>query len=312
MSYIPLPKNIAGDAVLVEQKAGTSSTVDDGDLSLTVDTDKGPIDVRMLDGDGNPLSSTYDPNTNSHILDIHDADIHNGAVNRYLHQHGGTTTTISTASAVNDYIINVANTAGLIVGDSLHINTGSVEFTHPEIIAVGAGSPGTLTLDRRLDQAHDIGDEVTNAVIDLASQIGTLAAPQLYAAWPEPGEIWHITNLTLAMGHGTAGDFGLFGNIAALTNGVVVRVRINGNYGTLTNWKTNGDINVDTGEVSFHTRSSGGGTFGTAANGAFKARTGAVMRLDGSTNDQFEIYVQDDLTTLDFWNMKVQGHLEGS
>jgi len=37
MSYIPLPQNVAGDAVLVEQKSGTSSTVDDGGGTLTVD-----------------------------------------------------------------------------------------------------------------------------------------------------------------------------------------------------------------------------------------------------------------------------------
>ena len=113
------------------------------------------------------------------------------------------------------------------------------------------------------------------------------------------------------MGHGSAGDFGLFGNVAALTNGVLLRVKIGGNYGTLTNWKTNGDINVDTGEVTFHLRSGGGGTHGTAANGAFKDRTHAVMRLDGDLGDQFEVYVQDDLTGLSFFNMKVQGHIEG-
>ena len=96
-----------------------------------------------------------------------------------------------------------------------------------------------------------------------------------------------------------------------MTNGVVLRVRVNGQYGTLTNWKTNGEINVDTGEVTFHLRSGGGGTHGTSGNGAFKGRTGAVMRLDGDNGDRFEVYVQDDLTGLFFWNMKVQGHLEG-
>ena len=138
----------------------------------------------------------------------------------------------------------------------------------------------------------------------------TLAAPQEYWAGPEPGEIWHISNLTLAMGHSSAGDFGLFGNQPKLPNGVQLRARNNGQYGTLTNWKTNGEINVDTGEVDFHLRSGGQGTYGTSANGAFKTRTGAVLRLNGDTEDRFEVYVQDDLTGLAFWNMKVQGHLE--
>jgi len=244
-------------------------------------------------------------------INVHDADVHVNAVNKSLHQHTAVTTTISTASDVDDYELIVVNTNGFVIGDSLHINTGNEELTHPVITNITGAIGGTLTLDRRLDRAHDVGGTVTVSVVDLASQVGTLAAPQIYWAGPSAGEIWHITNLTLAMGHGTAGDFGLFGNIAALTNGVILRVKVSGNYGTLTNWKTNGEINVDTGEVAFHTRSSGGGTHGTAANGAFRDRTGAIMRLDGDLGDRFEIYVQDDLTTMSFWNMKVQGHIEG-
>jgi len=244
-------------------------------------------------------------------ISIHDADVHNLAVNHYLHQHDAVVvTTISTASAVNDYVINIADTTGFSVGDAIDINTTTIEPTHPTIIAIGAGTPGTLTLDRRLDLAHLVGDVVTKIVIDLSAQIGTLASPEVYSAGPPAGVIWHITNLTLAMGHSSAGDFGLFGNLAALTNGVILRIKVSGDYGTLTNWKTSGDINVDTGDVDFHLRSGGGGTHGTASNGAFKARTGAVMRLDGDEGDVFQVYVQDNLTTLAFWNMKIQGHVE--
>ncbi len=243
-------------------------------------------------------------------MDIHDADVHRRAVNSYVHQHTAIATTISADSSPNDYVIGVANTAGFSAGDTIDINTTTIETTHPTIVGVTPGTPGSFELDRRLDVAHFAGDEVVQAIINLSSQIGTLAAPQEYAAGPPPGEVWHILNLTLAMGHSSAGDFGLFGNLPKLTNGVILRVRINGQYGTLTNWKTNGEINVDTGEVFFHARSGGQGTHGTAANGAFKTRTGATMRLDGDTNDVFEVYVQDDLTGLAFWNMKIQGHIE--
>jgi len=268
----------------------------------------------IRDGDGNPLSSHYNPVTDEHILDIHDADVHNRAVNKYVHQHTVTNTTISTASSPNDYQLIVADTTGFLQGDSIHINTGSVEATHPTIVNVPTGAPGTLVLDRRLDKAHGIGDTITRVIIDLSSQVGTLASPQEYFAGPEDGEVWHIQNLTLAMGHNSAGDLGKFGNIDALTNGILLRVKINGVYGTLTNWKSNGDIDVDTGEVRFYSRSGGQGTYGTSTNGAFKQRTGAIMRLDAATGDRFETYVQDDLTTgapdIAFINMKVQGHIE--
>jgi len=245
-------------------------------------------------------------------LAVHGSDIHNNAVNAYVHQHTAVTTTVSTDSNAGDYQIEVADTTGFTVGTAIDINTTTMETTHPTIVAVTPGAPGTLELDRRLDKAHSIGDVITKVIIDLAAagQVGTLADPQEYSAGPPPGEVWHITNLTLAMGHSSAGDFGLFGNIAALTNGVILRVKIGGNSGTLTNWKTSGEIDVDTGAVSFHARSGGQGTHGTAANGAFKTRTGAVMRLDGDKGDQFIVDVQDNITGLIFWNMKVQGHRE--
>jgi hypothetical protein len=314
MSWFPFPLNGTKTAVIVEQLKAIfidSSTpinvLVDGSTPVEVNVQQ-PVNVNGHDGNGNPLSSLFDAATGEYIQNVHVEDVHHRAVNKYLHQHTATETTISTASAVNDFAINVADTAGFIVGNSLHINTGSVETTHPVITAITPGTPGVLTLDRRLDVVHPKGDIVTNAIIDLASQVGTLAAPQIYQAGPEPGEIWHITTITLAMGHSSAGDFGLFGNQGAFINGAVLRARVNGNYGTLTNWKTNGDIDLDTGGVTFPPRSGGGGTYGTSSEGPFKFRTGAVMRLVGDNGDRFELYVQDDPTGLNFWNMKVQGH----
>lgn len=268
--------------------------------------------VNLIGTQGQPLSSYYNPATGDYILNIHDADVHTRAVNKYLHQHSATvSTTISTENALNDIQLEVADTDGFIKGNALHINTGSVEPTHPIITNI---TPGILVLDRRLDVVHGVGDTVVPTVINMASQNGTLANPQEYWAGPEPGEVWHLTTVTLAMGHNSAGDLGLFGNLDALTNGMVLRVKVGGVYGTLTNWKTNGDIELDTGDVKFPTRSGGGGTHGTTANGAFKGRTGAVMRLVGDNGDRFEVYVQDPLDAgapdLLFMNMKVQGHFE--
>ena len=113
------------------------------------------------------------------------------------------------------------------------------------------------------------------------------------------------------MTHGTAGDLGLFGNLSPLTNGVTVRVKINGKYGTFTNWKTNADIKDDMFDVEFDSRAGGQGNFGTSGRGSFN-KTGSVLRLDAATNDRFEVYVQDTLTGqgLSTWTLKVQGHPE--
>lgn len=264
--------------------------------------------VPMLDGNGNPLSSYYSAQTNQYVLNIHDADVHTSIVNQYIHQHTATQTTLAADTAVNDTSFTVVSAVGFVIGDYIHINTTSIETTHPTIINIVGN---VITIDRRLDVIHLTGDEVIKVIVNmsLAGQAGTLAAPQEYFAGPPPGEVWHLTRLLFEMTHGTGGDLGLFGNIAALTNGVLIRARINGNYGTLTNWKTNANIKTDMFDVVFDLRSGGGGTHGTTGRGTFK-EAGAIIRLDGDTYDQFELYVQDDITALNTFTMKVQGHLE--
>lgn len=267
------------------------------------------LNSALHDGDGNPLNAYHDLDTDTYVLDVHVADVHNQIVNRHIHQHTLIETTLAVTSAVNDYQITVVSAAGFAVNDYLHINTTDFETTHPRINNIVGN---VFTLDRRLDVAHLAGDTITKAIINmaLAGQIGTMAVPQEYAMWPEPGLIFHITRILFAMEHGTAGDLGLFGDLAPLVNGVLIRVKINGQYGTLTNWKTNADIKTDMFDVEFDARSGGGGTWGTSGRGTF-TETGAVLRLNGDTDDRLEIYVQDDITGLDSFTMKAQGHLEG-
>jgi hypothetical protein len=278
------------------------------DTSSLIITETDPIKTALHDGLGNPISSL------GGAIDAHMADVHHHIINKYVHQHTTIETTLSTATIGDgsEYEIDVADTTGFAVGDYIHINTTSTESTHPVITAIIPGAPGSFTLDRRLDKAHSIGDSITKSIVDMAlsGQVGTMATPQEYAAWPEPGEVWHITRLLFSMTHGSAGDLGLFGNLTALTNGMLIRVKINGQYGTLTNWKSNSDIKIDMFDVEFDNRSGGQGSFGTSGRGTF-LKTGATLELNGDTGDRFEVYIQDDITALGFFGMKIQGHLAG-
>ena len=244
----------------------------------------------------------------NNALDIHDANSHRSIVNRYAHQHTATVTTLAADSAINAYQITVASATGFAVGNYIHINTTTEETTHPKITAI-AGA--VFTLDRRLDNVHLIGDSVTKSILDMSTTAGTMAAPQEYWAGPPAGSVWHLTRLLFSMVHGTAGDLGLFGNLTALTNGAVLRVRLNGIYTTLTDWKTNADFKSDMYDVDFDARSGGGGVYGTSGRGTFKA-SGSVVRLDGDTSDRIEVYIQDDITALNLFRMKFQGHLENA
>jgi hypothetical protein len=270
-------------------------------------TETNPLPLGLFDGYGNPIGSLKG------ALNIHDADVHNSIVNKYIHQHTATVTTLAANSAIDTDTLSLASGAGLAALDYIHINTTSLETTHPRILssvpAFPTSAPVVVTLDRRLDVAHFTGDEVTKVLLDMSILVGTLAAPQIYYAGPPPGEVWHITRILFSMTHGTSGDLGLFGNLAALTGGCVLRGRVNGGYATLTNWKTNSDIKSDMYDVDFDSRSSGGGTYGTSGRGTF-TNAGAVIRLDGDTSDRIELYVQDDITALNIFTIKAQGHQE--
>lgn len=253
------------------------------------------------------LTGTVSPiNGLGGAINIHDADVHGSVVNRYIHQHTGTITTLTADSNAGDYQLVVASTAGFSVGDPVHINTTTIESTHPIITAI-VGS--TLTLDRQLESPHLIGDSVEVAITNMATQIGTMATPEIYYVGPPAGEVWHITRILFELTHGTAGDLGLFGDQPALTNGVVLRSYIDGVYHVFTNWKDNSDMKVDMYDVEFDPRSGGGGSYGTTGRGTFK-KAGVVVRLDGDSGDELQVMVQDDLTGLVSFTMKAQGHQE--
>ena len=274
-----------------------------------------PASVRANDGLGNPLSSHYDVATGQYMLNIHDAHVHNRVINKEMHRHTGvsTTLTVATTGSGTEYQISIADATGFNNNDYLHIEDGTPESTHPKILssvpALPTTGPAVFTLDRRIDFAHPIGATVEQSDLDLRGTIGTLAAPIEYWIGPPAGEVWHIMRILFGMSHGASGDLGKFGGITALTNGCLMRVRINGAYGTFTNWKTNENIKTDMFDVEFDARSGGGGAYGTSGRGSFY-RTGSVLRLDGDTNDRLEFYVQDDLTGLATFTMKAQGHPE--
>jgi len=233
------------------------------------------------------------------------------AISQSIHRHT-TPSTVLTVPTIGDgtvYQITVADATGFVVGDYIHVNTTSVETTHPKITAISSPTGvSTFTLDRRLDRAHSIGDAISKAILNLATiTTGAMATPVEYYAGPPVGEVWYITRLIISMTHGTAGDLGKFGGITALPNGILIRVKINGMYSTLTNWKTNMDMKADVYDVVFDDRASGSGIYSTSAKGDFKA-IGVEVRLDGALSDRIELYVQDNLTGIVTLTAKAHGH----
>ena len=259
-------------------------------------------EVRLTDGYGNPIGSFRG------AIDIHNADVHREIVNRVFHLHTGVITTFAADAPAGSTEIELASATGFAVNDYLHIENGVVEQVHPRINSL-VGT--TATLDRPLDNGFVIGDSIDQALVSM-NVLGSLASPVSFKVVPSSSEVMHLTRILIEITHGTAGDNGLFGDLTALLNGVVLRRYdgATGTYSTFTNWKTNSDMVTDMYDVTYSARSGGGGSYGTNGRGDF-TQAGAIVYLDGSAGDYVEVLVQDDLTGLDSFSIKAQGHLEG-
>ena len=240
------------------------------------------------------------------FLSIHDADVHNIPFNEFFHNHTGVDALLAVAVTAGDTNITVDDATGFVVGDTVQIEDGVIETTFPTITNIAST---VFTLDRPLDFSFDINDTVE--VVDEGMDVNaSLASPVSFKLIPDGTQLWHVISVTISMVHSSAADDSKFGDIAALTNGIVFR-GYNGTanrYRTLTNWKTNGDIKLDFGEVTYSDK-AGGGAHGTQGIVSIKFRAGAVPSIDGNKGDFLEILIQDDITGLSSIKIKSQGHI---
>ncbi len=242
-------------------------------------------------------------------INVHNADVHRAIFNDFVHRHTGTNTTLSAQATAGDISLSVNSTTGFAIGDYIHLGplTGSLEPVHLRVTAIVAGT--TLTLDRPLDHTWAASTLVTQTVVNLASTAGTLASPISYKYWAYPGRVEHVKRFIISMTHTSAGTDDNFGNLSALTNGVVLRVQSDGVVSTYTNWKRNSDLILDMFDIVY-TDKAGPSSFGLRGNGEFNP-IGSIAYLDGNQGDYVELLVQDNLTALTSFRVKVQGHIEG-
>lgn len=247
----------------------------------------------------------------SGALNVHVAEVHTSPINDYFYLYTGINTTLSANASIGAISITVSSAVGFSIGDTIELNSSSSINTHFTKIVNIVGS--VLYLNRPLGHSRVIGDTVKKIQTNIKTTAGSMASPISYKAKPSLLGTWNILSISIDMTFGTAGDLGLFGNQTALTNGCVLR-RYDGasaTYSTVGVWQSNSDISLDASSVTFQTRSGGGGTYGMTAK-LSGLDYGAIIKLDYSAGDYLELLVQDDITALILFRVKVQGHLEGA
>lgn len=211
-------------------------------------------------------------------------------------------TTASTEATLN-YTFEATGGHGIVVGNELLL-LDVIADRALQLVVVGVAT-NTITIDRPIDHVFPSSTTLGRIVTSDMSILGSLVSPQIFTFRAGTAPV-DITRLMLEMIDDTSMDDGKFGGIAALTNGLVLRL-YNGRHKTIFNFKTNGDIKEFCYDVSYADKAPAG-QFGLSSRITFggQDKHGVVIRLSGA--DVLQWVVQDDLTGLTHLSGAVQGH----
>ena len=241
------------------------------------------------------------------VLGVHIEHLHQRIWNHYFNQRTGVETTLNGATAVNARTLIFTDASSFSVGSKIDIFLGSVHQHIYRTITVIATN--TVTIDAGIDIALTDGSEIKEVIFNMA--VDGSATPQIYNVRSTIGEKVDIIRLLLQLVDATAADDSKFGGMTALTNGVHLRKNINDgeSYQTISIWKANKDMKEDMFNLDY-TDKAGPSNHGVNGRWSIFDGTGAVINIDGDNAESVELVIQDNLTDLIDFQMKMQGHIE--
>lgn len=222
------------------------------------------------------------------------------------------TATVLTGVTIDDESIDIETTGVTPVATNFIFLREGIHYYQAEIDTVTpiAGNQYTLDVAMPFDFAF-----TTSATVDLQNvdmDVNGSSTPVEFELTAKDNDLFafDITRMMISMVLATAGDDGLFGDLAALTNGTYFRVD-NGITNNLYNAKDNSDFAQEGFDATYVSRSGGGGSFGMRARITFNGgdKRGVVKRLKFATSDKFTGTVRDNLTTLNKFRVKLQGQV---
>jgi len=201
--------------------------------------------------------------------------------------------TLATDVTIDTYAVTLVAGHGVVVGNILCFKEGS-HFLQAEVITVVVNA---ITIDRPLDFAFTTAANIERTTHNM--NVDGSVTPQIFRISPANLTInFKITKIIFNIKDNTAMDTSMFGGLATLTNGIVVRKK-DGTYKNYFNVKDNGDFLHHCTIVEFIDKAPAG-TYGFRAIKKFAGfdNHGVVVELANSTTDELQIIIQDDLTGL--------------
>lgn len=211
-------------------------------------------------------------------------------------------TSLTSNIIVGSKTINVVNATGATPGDCIDIFENGRVFQAIVQTVVGLA----ITFSVPSDQAF-----TTAAIVNIGKwnmNINGSVTSKVYEVGPPPGVKWDITKVVFGITDNSAMDYSTFGGMAALANGLVLRIK-DGYYKTLFVVNDNGGMS-ERGDVEYSPKAPSG-SYGLKFIKRYSGQEnhGVTLRLDGDTNDKLEILIQDDLTPLIKLAALAHGHV---
>jgi hypothetical protein len=210
------------------------------------------------------------------------------------------TFTLALAPTVDTYTFDAVAGHTIAIGEIVNIEEDGRTYKATVLNVV----VNTITVDSPFDYPFTTAAVCNNGT----DQMNVVGAPTVYHISPPPGR--DITRIIFAIVDSGAMDDTLFGSGAALTNGIVLRVkRADGTFWNIFNAKTNGDFGLEAFDIEYSVK-AGAGNDGFRCRRTFGSlgKNGAVIRLDGNGDEELQIVINDDLTGLISFQANAQGY----
>jgi len=226
-----------------------------------------------------------------------------------FHTTTNSTTLATSATAIDDMSFNVASTTGFVAGAYVTIySTTSDRWYQGHQVGAVAGS--TVTIDTPIDFTFQIGDKVSVGSSDLAVD-GSSTSVTYTLRDPAPVGLditGDITRIILVMECASACSWAEFGDLAALTNGLVLR-RVDGVTQNIFNVKSNKDLANIMYDMDILVAAGPALVDGVKGRLTFggQNKLGVVVRL--AEGEDLEIIIQDNLSALTTFQIYAEGHI---
>jgi len=222
----------------------------------------------------------------------------------------GSFTTLTNAVEVDDTTAVVGNVTGVNVGDRIGIFGGGTRFFFAKILSIDTN---TITFDSPVDYPFDAGSGVAFATTDIATANGSLASPIYFEiknnSQVGSGAILDITRLLFLAKCSTAPEFNEFCDITnGLTNGIVLRKKVNGVSNNYWNIKKNSDFALLAYDLSLYDSSPPLNINGISSRITYAGseKHGVVIRIE--PQQSLQLIIQDNLTSLISFEVMAEGH----